>query len=451
MRFLSPIVAAALLALGAPAAISVPPTFTKLLAHDEDFSTAIERLEGIWEEQYEDHLQIDRADVQEADRIRDTLARFARENRRAALIYLAPEDDRIDILAIGPEGDLLQVRVPVSQARLNDEIERLAATLQHPATLPSGDREDYLPIAQQLYRWLLAPIADELRARNIDTLLLCTGPSLRSLPFAALHDGEQFLIEEFALTRIAAFSLTDFGAATATDPAEAPALQDASVLAMGAGQFDTLPDLPGASIEVRLVAAEEGDAWFVDRDFTRNRLERVLSLERFDVVHLATHAEFLPGEPADSFIQFWDAPVGLDDMASLGWETAGVELLVLSACNTAIGDREAELGFAGLAYNAGVESVVASHQPVDDAGTLALMSEFYSQLRRVPTRAEALRAAQIILLRGAIWAEGRTLRGGTRGTDLALPSVVSGNGTGNKTDFSHPFFWASFSLIGNPW
>lgn len=451
MRFLLPLA----IALAAPAAIAAPAAnFSELLNGGGDRSaTTIEDLERLWESQYEGHLQVDRANALSAAQIRSTLDRFARADRRAALIYLAPGPEAISILAVTPEGEPLSVRVPISEARLDTEIARFATALQHPILLPPERQRDYLPIGQQLYQWLLAPIAEELRARNIDTLLLCTGPGLRSLSFAALHDGEKFLVEEFSLTRLAAFSLTDFGEEPDDEPVPAvpTALQDSSVLAMGTGEFDKLPSLPGVPIEVRLVASGSEDWWFIDRDFTRDRLELLLGLKRFDTVHLATHAEFLPGEPATSYIQFWDAPLGLDAMATLGWETAGVELLVLSACKTAVGDRQAELGFAGLAYNAGVESVVASHWPVDDAGTLALMSEFYTQLRRVPTRAEALRAAQIVMLRGAVWAEEGALRGGTRGVALTLPSEIAGNTSGNRVDFSHPYFWASFSLIGNPW
>ncbi|MEO0946742.1 MAG: CHAT domain-containing protein [Cyanobacteria bacterium J06641_5] len=442
-----PSLAAALFAFMTPVAIAAPPQAIAKLS-ERELSASIERLERLWESQYENHLQLDRTNAISTGRIRDTLARFAREDRRAALIYLAPAANGIEIVVVGPDSDPRQVWVPVSKSRLDRELIHFAQTLRHPATLPSFLREDYLPVGQKLYQWLIAPIVDELRARNIDTLLLCTGPGLRSLPFAALHDGEKFLIEEFALTRLAAFSLTDFGSDVA---AETPALQDASVLAMGAGEFATLPDLPGVPVEVRLAAAGASDIWLLDRDFTRDRLRRALSLDRFEVVHLATHAEFLPGEASTSFIQFSDAPLGLDAMATLGWETAGVELLVLSACSTAVGNREAELGFAGLAYNAGVESVVASHWPVDDTGTVTLMSEFYTQLRRLPTRAEALRAAQIALLSGEVWTEQGILRGGTRETAVVLPEPVTGNVPESKQEFSHPYFWASFSLIGSPW
>lgn len=432
MRLLPTAIAFATLmtaAVTTPAAVATGP-------EEKNLDTEIFELEQLWETQYEDHLGIDRADALATAEITSILAQQG--DRRTALVYLAPQSDRLRIIALDAAGTPIEASVPISQERLRAAVVRFARALQAPIDpAASHSQADPRILGKQLYDWLLAPIAPELRARGIDTLLLCTGPGLRSLPFAALYDGERYLIEDFALTRIAAFSLTQFGQS---------ALAESSVLALGAGEFETLPDLPAVPVEVRLSAAGPSDAWLLDDLFTRDRLQRSLELGRFDVVHLATHAEFLPGEPATSYIQLWDTRLGLDEMANFGWDTAGIELLVLSACQTAVGDREAELGFAGLAYQAGVGSVVASLWPVSDSGTLALMSEFYGQLRRLPTKAAALQAAQIAMLRGEVRVEQGVLRGGTRGPGLELPPEIA-----SSTDLTHPFYWAAFSLIGNPW
>ena len=126
-------------------------------------------------------------------------------------------------------------------------------------------------------------------------------------------------------------------------------------------------------------------------------------------------------------------------MSNLDWQLPQLELLVLSACETAVGDSNAELGFAGLALRAGVKSAVASLWDVSDTGTLVLMSEFYHQLPQTTTKAEALRQAQLNLLRG-----------NTNLIDLAqLPKTV---GTTPPTAaLSHPFYWAGFSMISSPW
>jgi len=128
--------AATLLALVAPSAIAAPPPSPKLLKGVESSTSSIERLERLWERQYENHLQLDRTDALSADRIRETLARFAREDRRAALIYFSPEADGLEIVVVSPDGDPLSVWVPIPETQLNQEIARFAGALQHPALLP---------------------------------------------------------------------------------------------------------------------------------------------------------------------------------------------------------------------------------------------------------------------------------------------------------------------------
>jgi CHAT domain-containing protein len=120
--------------------------------------------------------------------------------------------------------------------------------------------------------------------------------------------------------------------------------------------------------------------------------------------------------------------------------------LVLSACQTAVGDSEAELGFAGLALQAGVKSALASLWYVSDAGTLALMSEFYQQLKNTPIKADALRKTQIALLKEKVYLQQGELV--TSRGDIALPPAVAKN---NENKLTHPFYWASFTLIGSPW
>jgi CHAT domain-containing protein len=125
-----------------------------------------------------------------------------------------------------------------------------------------------------------------------------------------------------------------------------------------------------------------------------------------------------------------------------------VELLVLSACTTAVGDEDAELGFAGLAVQAGVKSALASLWYVSDAGTLGLMSEFYQQLRTAPIKAEALRQAQLGMLKGKVRLQDGRLHnsGSLQGTPLPGELVARGD-----KNLSHPYYWAAFTMIGSPW
>lgn len=130
----------------------------------------------------------------------------------------------------------------------------------------------------------------------------------------------------------------------------------------------------------------------------------------------------------------------------MGWYKIPVELLVLSACETAIGDREAELGFAGLALQAGVKSALASLWFVNDEGTLTLMSEFYRDLRTAPIKAEALRQAQIAMIKGQVRLEKGQLH--TPRDNIKLPPELAR--AGNKS-LSHPYYWSAFTVVGSPW
>ncbi|MEL7316473.1 MAG: CHAT domain-containing protein, partial [Cyanobacteria bacterium J06559_3] len=302
--------------------------------------------------------------------------------------------------------------------------------------------------AQQLHSWLIAPFESEhLQAENIDTLLFCLGNGLRTLPLAALHDGEQFLIEKYALTRIPAFNLiqTDYSPLSA-----------GQVLAMGASEFQSLNPLPAVPTELINIV----DAWkinqpseeqrngqsFLNPEFTLPNLVEQIEQQSPQVVHLATHAVFSRGTPEDSYIQLWDSQLTLGDIREVNWQNPSVELLVLSACRTAIGNDAAELGFAGITLQSGAKSVLASMWNVSDTGTLALMSEFYDQLGTTSTKAEALRQAQLKMLRGEVTAENGQLR-------LSRGHVeMSGEwGQEDINDLASPYYWAAFTMVGSPW
>ncbi|NES73038.1 MAG: CHAT domain-containing protein, partial [Okeania sp. SIO2D1] len=156
-------------------------------------------------------------------------------------------------------------------------------------------------------------------------------------------------------------------------------------------------------------------------------------------------SEFRPGTSSNSFIQLWDTKLRIDQLNSLGWDKPPVELLVLSACKTALGDKDAELGFAGITVQAGVKSAMGSLWSVSDEATLALMTEFYQQLRLNP-KAEALRKAQLAILKGQVELKNGKLL--FNNNVISLPPQLEK--IANK-DISHPYYWSAFTVIGNPW
>ncbi|NEO83857.1 MAG: CHAT domain-containing protein [Spirulina sp. SIO3F2] len=333
---------------------------------------------------------------------------------------------------ITPDEQLLRKVVPeADRTTLLDTIR----TFRRHITFAVGS--NYLASAQQLYDWLIRPIEGTIAGLNIDTLVFSMGDGLRAIPMAALHDGEQFLIENYSLGQIPSLSLTDSSYVP---------LHDVNVLAMGASEFNQLNPLPAVPSELSLVTHLKSGEQYLNQDFTWHNLIAQSRDRNFEIVHLATHANFQAGAVDNSYIQLWgEDQIGVNELRNLRWfEDPKVELLVLSACKTAFGDSYAELGFAGLAVQAGVKTTLASLWQISDLGTMRLMQSFYEQLSNpdVTIKAEALRQAQLALLRGEATAENTLL------TDMALPPELAQYA---NTDLSHPFYWSAFTLVGSPW
>ncbi|MEM8637912.1 MAG: CHAT domain-containing protein [Cyanobacteria bacterium P01_G01_bin.54] len=342
--------------------------------------------------------------------------------------------DRLELIVITP--DQPPLRRPVPSAR-RDSLQALVRRFQRQVNQPTR-----LPVvlatAQQLYGQLIAPIQPALERQGIGHLGLIPDVGLRSLPFAALHNGDRFLIEDYSINLIPSLSLTDL---TYHD------LDTAPVLAMGAAQFAEQTPLPAVPLELSLIAEElrSGKA-FLDQDFTITNLQQARRSQSFPIVHLATHGEFRSGRPEQSYIELWGDRLPLSEIRDLELYSPLVELLVLSACRTALGDHEAELGFAGLAVGSGARSALGSLWYVSDQGTLALMTSFYAQLAQQPTRSEALRQAQLNLLRGETRIQSGQLL--TPGTAFAVSEALT---RAEASDFSHPYYWSAFTMIGSPW
>ena len=169
----------------------------------------------------------------------------------------------------------------------------------------------------------------------------------------------------------------------------------------------------------------------------------------YSIVHLATHGEFNPGDRNNSFVVFSDQNLKMDQFADTGLDQP-VDLMTLSACRTALGDPQAELGFAGLAVKTGVRTAIGSLWYVSDEGTFALMTNFYSHLKQSTTKASALQQAQRGLIRGKIEVKNGQLSIDEINIPIAsLPPAMRENLT--TKNLSHPYYWSAFTLIGNPW
>jgi CHAT domain-containing protein len=403
----------------------------------EDIAGAVRQVEIAWKQQFEDYYQGKLiAQLVEIDGISNTLNRIANlTGKKSALIYAIPTPNHLELILVSPQLPPVHKRiVAANKASLTQAIGAFRDEVANSASRPSKLRQS----AQQLYQLLISPIEPTLRAQKIDTLIFCLGAGLRSVPLAALYDGKQFLVEKYSLAIIPAFTLLD------RNPA---ALKGTKVLAMGASKFQNQPALPAVPIEVSAIADGlwQGES-LLNEQFTPENLRAERAKYPYGIVHLATHAEFLPGSVDKSYIQFWNAQLRLNQLKDLKLRIPVVQLLVLSACSTALGDPQAELGFAGLAVQSGAKAAIASLWAVDDAATVMLMTEFYRQLKTAPTKVDALRQAQIALLKKQINLKNNSaiLARGKQPLPPELMNIES-------TDLSHPYYWAAFTLIGNPW
>jgi CHAT domain-containing protein len=375
-----------------------------------------------------------------------------------------PHRDRLSLVLVAPDRPPIAKLIELDDRQLHRTIRLFLNRLN------TYHNNDYLADAQQLYQWLVQPIASELEQLGADTLIFSLDAGLRRIPLAALHDGQQFLVEKYSLGYIPSLSLTD----THYQP-----LHNAQVLAMGASEFpsgqEPLPAVPlelstivGHSQPIALDAGEGqngqkserheadmaqiGGLWrgrsFLNQAFTLENLIRQRHEHPYSIIHLATHASFSPQQREEAYIQFWDRRLSLEGLRQAKWYDASVvELLVLSACETAVGDELTEMGFAGLAVRSGVKSALASLWKVSDTGTLAIIGQFYRSLKEVPIKSEALRQAQISMIRGQVQMSGSHVVSPNGQVSLALEH----NGTGSNENFSHPYYWAGFTLIGSPW
>ncbi|MEN9216869.1 MAG: CHAT domain-containing protein [Gloeomargarita sp. HHBFW_bins_162] len=398
----------------------------------------VDKMENLWKNQYAPQLQMEFSEpILNQDQVgADLQAVVNLKKQRAGLIYLVPRSTDLELLLVLPGGrSVVKLVTEAVPDVLEPTVNRFLQTIRDPRQLGN---QNYLAPAQQLYRWMITPLEPTLQAENINAVIFCAGPGLRTLPFAALHDGQQFLIEKYAVGRMPAYSLTN------QDHAR---LDNLRILAMGASEFRDQAPLPAVPVELATITSQlwRGDQ-FLNESFTIEQLQKQKLQSNYNVVHLATHADFRPGAINNSYIQFWDRPLRLHQLAQLPWRN--LDLLVLSACRTAVGDKGAEMGFAGVAAKAGVKSVLASLWYVSDEGTLALMTEFYRQMQNAPMKITALQRAQVALLRNQVaFRDGELVRAGQRG-GVSLPTALSFSGERNLI---HPYYWAAFTLVGNPW
>jgi CHAT domain-containing protein len=437
-----------------------------------NWDQALNQLENTWEQDMQTFYG-ENAPEREVSlqKLQQTLGGLDQETgQKSAIVYLASRPNSLEVLLV--TADAPPARHSIAEAKRDVLFKTAGQLLLRIDNKERTTGRAFLTPARQLYRWIINPLIPQLDRQQINNLIFVTDYGLRSIPMAVLHDGQQFLIEKYSIANSPSFSMIN---------PRFKSLKESPVLAMGASTFINQEPLPAVPVELRMVTQDRGRGQsFLNQPFTVNNLISQRQRQPFEIVHLATHAGFNDGSPDRSYIQFFDSQLLLNDLGKLGLNDPPVSLLVISACQSAMGNRNAELGFGGLALKSGVDTVVASLWYVSDEGTLALMSELYRYLRTAPIKAQALRQAQIAMLKGNIRIEnGQLITQTNLGNDPANNSInnlannsannpannLDNNSANNQTsialppelrnlsvqNLTHPYYWSSFVMLGSPW
>ncbi len=327
-------------------------------------------------------------------------------DHQTAVVYPILLVDRVEILVSLPDG-LKRFTVQANREDMINEVRLFRQKLENRTT------REYLPHAQKLYQWLISPLQAELKEYKINTLVMVPDEFLRTIPLAALHDGESFLIEKYAIANTPGLNITD------SKPISA---ENAKLLAVGLSEsVQGFPALPHVATELKNINETFGGQILQDKSFQLNNVQKELKQTPYNIVHIASHGQF-KSEAQENFVLTFDSKLNMDSLEQLiglsRYRNEPIELLTLSACQTAAGDDRAALGLAGIAIKAGARSAVATLWFINDQAASTLVTEFYNQLKENKvTKAQAIKNAQVHLIK--------------------------------NTPYQHPYFWSPFLLIGN--
>ncbi|MCP9836079.1 CHAT domain-containing protein [Cyanobium sp. N.Huapi 1H5] len=350
-----------------------------------------------------------------------------------------PANSFLDLILLSRRGEPVGKRVELSRERFGEQLRALYRQLARlePLQVESPDSP-----SRQIHRAMIEPIAAELQAKGITTLVIVADRGLQGLPFAALHDGTSYFGDRYGFSITPSLNLTSFGP---------PRQNRGRVLAAGASEFEGLSPLPLVPEELAGIPEGVGVDRFLNKSFSPEVLLSRAADPRYERLHVATHAEFLPGGPSQARIYTGTGSVSLQEFANLRQQRSGspLELFVLSACRTALGDSDSELGFAGLALQAGSRSAIGTLWYVDDVATSAYFLQLYRFLDQGMQKADALRATRQAMSTGKVRLEGDKVIG-SDGVPL-LTELSPSQRRRIAAGVTHPYFWAGVQLIGTPW
>ncbi|HAX78069.1 MAG TPA: hypothetical protein DCY88_20165 [Cyanobacteria bacterium UBA11372] len=392
---------------------SVAPVYRELMAlllQDTGEGDNIQNVQSKIEEALQTSEQLQLTELQnffgdECTEVKPTtiepIAELSKTN--TAVINSIITGDRTYIILRLPDGSFKRYPVALSPQELEKTIDRLRFTLEDIST------DEYLEEAKKAYDLFIQPMAADLEQAKPKTLVFINDGVLKNIPMAALYDGKQYLVEKYAIATTLGLNLT-------LSKTEKQSNNQALIFGLSA-EIPPFAPLPNVPAEAKIVQKILGGEKFLDQDFNAENLHKQIKTGNYPIVHLATHGKF-GADPSSTFLQLFDRRVSLNEFETiLRQSQQPINLLTLSACQTAAGDERSTLGIAGVALRAGVKSTLASLWFVNDADTVPLIEDFYTKMRQPGiTKAEALRQAQ-------------------------LKAIADPNG--------HPAIWSPFVLVGN--
>ncbi len=351
---------------------------------------------------------------------RSLLANVQKFGDRAALFYPLLFEDQLFLVLVPAKSAPVLRSVKINPSEFTRLIQSFRLDLQDAAS------DDVEESSAQLYQYLIKPLAADLEAAKIDLLLYAPDGVLRYIPLSALYDGKRWLVESYRFNYLTASGFLELpnerpAIASPNSRAIAAAFTQGQVqFAIGSEKFNFM-GLPFAGKEIDQIAiAFPNTTRLVDSSFSRDAT--VAQFSNYSLIHLATHAAFVRGTPEDSFVLMGNGDrLNLRELRE--WNLPNTQLVVLSACQTAIGgvvgSGEEILGFGYQMQRTGARAAIASLWTVSDQGTQALMNSFYTELQKGTNVINSLRQAQLSLIQSP------------------------------EKNFRHPYFWSAFILIGN--
>ncbi|MGF1539201.1 MAG: CHAT domain-containing protein [Pleurocapsa sp.] len=326
----------------------------------------------------------------------------------AAVIYPIILGDRLEVILSLPQQPLQHYSTTIAKDKLEKVIEQFRQSL-----VIRSRRKFYAP-SRKLYDWLIRPALKDLIRSEIKTLVFVPDGVLRNIPLSALHDGKHYLIEQYSVALTPGLQLLE--------PRPLEKVQLKTIAAGLSKQHQGFSALNFVDSELQAIQEQVNSVILLNEDFTIDALQQEIKFSDYPIIHIATHGQF-SSSLEDTFLLAWDSRININKLDNILQtrtpnQEKAIELLVLSACQTASGDKWAALGLAGMAVRAGARSTLATLWSVNDRATAELMSQFYQQLAQKPiAKAEAVRQAQLTLLHSR-W-------------------------------YKHPFYWAPYVLLGN--